>query len=114
MITAMRLQTALAVFLCGCAAPKQKQEAVTLAPFIDTFRWHTSNLTKESPSSADGDFQLVGVSPDGNVELIYLPDGTHHILKLNASIQEIAGSPMRVIKSDAKLQSAELARLTTN
>ena len=92
-------------------------EQVTIFPgFIDTYRWHPYHLTKESPDSPDGVFRLVGVSKDGDAELIYLSLGEHIILKRRLKIREVMASkmPMKIDKSDFVSQSVDFEWLTTN
>ena len=109
-----------AIFAC-CAlycggAPEKTDEAITLQPFSDTYRWHPYHLTKEAPASEDGVFRLLGVAKNGNVKLHLIQNGRDIVIKRSASTKEILNSkmPMRVVKSDYKSQSTDFEWLTTN
>ena len=84
--------------------------------FVDTYRWHPYHLTKESPDSPDGVFRLIGVSKEGDAELIYLSLGEHITLKRAIKIREVMASkmPMKITRSDSVSQSVDFEWLTTN
>jgi hypothetical protein len=109
--------------LIGCHSLPARQspgpdgDQVTISPgFIDTYRWHPYHLTKASPDSPDGVFRLVGVSKEGDAELIYLSLGEHITMKRDIENREVMASkmPMKITKSDFVSQSVDFEWLTTN
>ena len=106
----------VAMVVGGCATSAGKRQASTLPAFEDRYRWHAYHLTREASRSQDGIFQLVGVSREGDIELLLLSDGSRRVLKARASAREIIESrmPLRVIRSDFDSQSADFEWLTTN
>ena len=102
--------------LCSCTSARSKKDEIALAPFIDTYRWHPYHLTKDAPTSSDGRFRLVGVTKEGNIELIDLTLDARIVVKRSTTTDELIASrmPMRVVKFDFDAQSADFEWLTTN
>jgi hypothetical protein len=103
------------VMLVGCAATR-KEAQVTLPAYEDTYRWHSYRLAKAASDSPDAVFRLVSVLRNGDVELIYIPDGSHRLLRRAAWLEEGVASkmPIRIVKSDFEAQTAHIEWLTTN
>ena len=59
---------------------------------------------------------MIGVSKEGDAELIYLSLGEHITLKRAIKIREVMASkmPMKITRSDSVSQSVDFEWLTTN
>jgi hypothetical protein len=94
----------------------EQGEVVRLAPFEDTFSWHSYHLTSANRNSTDGRFRFIAVSKAGDVELVDTASGQRISIKHDVTVNEMIVSkrPMRVTGFDFTAQSADFEWLTTN
>ena len=92
---------------------QQESGGVLKSTHTHVYYWETFTLTKESPRSPDGDYQLRKVNRNGSVELLFLvtPDEHETIVVKPAIKKPKTGMEVQtiiVVASNAKTQTATI------